>query len=514
MKYSIQKTWRLLPIGSVLLFSVSSHAQTAPELPGPEDRDALPAVFSTAASENLIRDAFDADTNGVQTSAPTDKVEIVQAKEQVKEGQGALAWSYQLDLEKTPELSIEAGPSLTRANSVRFWLRTDQPAAVGVFFEAPREAGSDAAPQRYSTTVWSNGTGWQPIELSIDRFVTESAAIDKAPPPPSWNSIGRYGVMDMTNQWLRRAGQARVKATRRLWIDDFQVSTRYASNLPLLPVAPPGTEPANPPAQLPNEAENDAPMMQPDQMPNQDIDNNGADFNPDNQQNGTENMPGNGNEEGNGNFEGNANGNEDGNGNFGGNQEFGNNGEDNNGGDEPQQPVDPTREMWQDRLGDPALWVPINTQTSRDANGIQWNYIRLANRVLALMAPVNGTLFEGFPPTVQPGGTKLTWSDLGKYNRRVRLVLELSTQKLTKINVAVTERSGATYSTTVLVDSRKRMHRETLYLNNFQVERTRPDANKQIDLDQIEYITISDVGAQTNVSGPNQITLKNVHWAY
>lgn len=463
-------------------WTIAARAQTAPVLPGADNDTAA----SGTVAKILLSDEQETDTEGIETSSPTDAVSIVRDGE-VRQGAGALRWNYMLDGDNLPQISLEAGTALSAARSVRFWLKTAQPAAIAMWFETARETGVDTVPKRFMAHFWSRGGDWQAIELARDRFVPQTpvaqnaakAADSTADPTEEnsdWNRIARYGLMDVSNFWLKRAGQARIKGARSLSLDSVQVSTEPAANTPLadavLPASQAETVPATPAPVAPR-IERDNRQTSRSQPPGASSD--ATALNEGELEDAEETA-------------------------------------------EPAAaPVDPPIVIAQDALGDGRLWIPINGQTTDSDKGLEWSLVRLANRNLSLMTAVNPQLFARFPlqaiqltPKPKPADLKA----LGKADRWARLVIDLSTQKATRINVAVVERGGATYSMTVPLDQRRKRHRQTLPLPRFQLERTSRDPNNQIDLDQIEYLSISDVGAQTGTSGPNLIRLNGLTWMY
>lgn len=477
----------------------AAHAQTAPVIPGANAE----AAASGATAQILLNDELETDTKGIETSSPTHTLAIVGEKE-AHEGLGALRWNYVLDGDNMPQIGLEGGAGLAAAGSVRFWLKTAQPAAIAMWFETAREAGVDTPPQRLVAHFWSRGGDWQAIELSRDRFVLQTPAAatkdaadnaDTAPDPDrEWSRIARYGVMDVTNFWLKRAGQPRLDGARSLWLDSVQVSTAPAANAPI--AAPVVNEAGAAPADtLAAEApvRKAAPGRVPPRAPNSSSSSSSSSSD-------SRQVPAAQNQRGVAQD---------------GDKEFAE--EEANEAAPDAAPVDPPIIIAQDAYGDGRLWIPINGQTTDSNNGLEWNLVRLANRNLSLMMPVAPQLFTRFPLQAIQLAPKPKAADLktlGKADRWVRLVLDLSTQKATRINVAVVERGGAVYSMTVPVDQRRKRHRQTLPLPRFQLERTSRDANNQIDLDQIEYLSVSDVGAQTGTSGPNLIRINGLVWMY
>jgi hypothetical protein len=474
-----------------LFHTAVARAQTAPVLPGPNTTETTTA----GVDSTLLSEAFEVEIEGIVTGAPGETAQLTREKDEVKEGQGALRWSYGLEMAKPATLTFEADRSLEGARTLRAWVRASQPAVIGFLLEAARENGADPPPpQRYIAAVWLHGNGWQPVELSLDRFVLQNAGESTLPAPtlPGWNRISRYGVLDLTNVWLQRAGEPRLTGKRRLWLDDLQITTQV-STLAAVPPATPPTPPAD--ANLePEEADEpgpDAPGPDTQQPP----DGREPPFGqapPDGQA-----PPG---------FEEQNQNRPDGNGDF-----------EPAGQEQDAAPiVEPPLMVHQDPLGNTSLWIPINGQISSDDNGLQWNYSRLANRTTALVAPVNPLWFQtlGQSEVKLDTSTRRDVSKIGKAQKWVKLVLDIRTRKLTRLNVAVTERGGAVYSQTLQVNPSRYTQRVTFLLPRFKNERTRPDNNGQIDLNQVETVTISDVGAQINIAGPNDITLRSATWMY
>ncbi|MDF2440088.1 MAG: hypothetical protein JWN98_1072 [Abditibacteriota bacterium] len=496
------------------------QAQTAPTLPGANTGTAA----SGATTQVLLNEELEANTQGIEASPPTATFSIVGDKE-AREGLGALRWNYVLEDDNKPQIGLEGGTGLDAAGSVRFWLKTSQPSAIAVWFETAREAGVETPPQRLVAHVWSRGGDWQAIEIARERFVLENPAATDAKATPAqnaagqgaagqgaaaevssdteraWSRITRYGVMDVTNVWLQRAGQSRLKATRSLWLDSILVSTTLAANAPVAPPVPVATAPQA----APEEDEEPVRPVAPPRVPQ-----NRPPYAGSSSSSSSSSSSGYGDQ-----FPG-AQGTFDGpqEGFLEGEEEFG---EEEENEQAPAAPVDPPVVIVQDGFGDGRLWIPINSQTTDSEKGLEWNLVRLANRNLSLMMPVASQLFTRYPVlSIQPEakGKGVNLGKLGKADRWVRLVLELSTQKATRLNVSVTERGGATYSMAVPLDQRRKRHRQILPLPRFQLERTSRDTNNQIDLDQIEYLTITDVGAQTGTAGPNLIRINGLAWMY
>jgi hypothetical protein len=470
-----------------------ARAQTAPVFEAPTATGSGP----TAASALLLRDELNgtgAEAAGPTTSAPAASATFTE--EAGASANRALRFDYTLSATNdAPEVSLPTGGPLAKARAVRLKLKTSAPAAVAIWFETAAGDGN-AKPLRYSTTVWSRGGGWLPLELDAARFHLTPADDKIATWNSGWGSVTRWGVQDATNTWSTRVGQGRSSGARSLWIDDIEVSTRTPSNSLQTASA---SAPAPLPAPVPDaEAGDEKAEFEANSQAQPQLDGGPQELD-----------------------EGARQGFDDPRGQVEVDGEFG----DEPGEDEPEaNEVDQARVqaeapqmVVQDGWGASELWIPFNSEVSPigTREGLKWSFVRLANRDSTLLSPVNGLWLRDFPEHAlkrTPRDPRIAFRV--QPDRLVSLAIDLSTTRATRLSVAVHERSGAVYSAVVALDPRRRKHRQLVALPDLKIEGARRDPNGQLDLAQIEAISLTDAGAQRGLPGPNEITLHGVAWIY
>src|SRR5205807_6899271 len=116
------------------------------------------------AHGQTIKHTFDSDVEGWMGFGQTAKVEITKEAANVKEGAGALQFSYSIEKGQVNALvhPVPEG-ALAKIKSVKFWIKTDHATPIIVMLQE-KEGG------HYATSFTSPKDQWQRAELALSDF--------------------------------------------------------------------------------------------------------------------------------------------------------------------------------------------------------------------------------------------------------------------------------------------------------------------------------------------------------
>ena len=181
----------------------------------------------------LLNHTFEENDGGWQGIGGYGAVSVTHDANLVKSGKGALQYSYAL---KKGEFCLMLLPTpdmlLSKAKSVRFWIKTDHATPIAAVMQE-KDGG------RYNAIFSVPKDTWQQVELSTADFVLDRSK--DAPNDPDgkldMDLVDNFGIADMAQIFIQGdAALATVlgvsEGPRKLYMDDFTVNT---------PVIPPSS---------------------------------------------------------------------------------------------------------------------------------------------------------------------------------------------------------------------------------------------------------------------------------
>jgi hypothetical protein len=172
---------------------------------------AVAALRPAAAVNVLYRESFDNGTGGWTNANPNGPAPTF-SNLIAHQGSALECWYDLPDAAHPFILAKPEPPSLAGARSLRFWLRTSQPAIIVVHLSKANGAG-------YETAVFTAAATWQHVELSLDRFRLSQDSDDPD---------GHLDPAQIVHIALIDASRVIPLPTndvvhRGLWLDEFQV---------------------------------------------------------------------------------------------------------------------------------------------------------------------------------------------------------------------------------------------------------------------------------------------------
>jgi hypothetical protein len=170
-------------------------------------------------SEILLHQDFEGQLSGWSTIGPEGVVRIVKDPGAAHGGTGTLAFTYEIKPGQIAAAVLPATPALARMESLRFWLKIDRQAPVGVLFSERKPGGGN-----YTAVVWAPANGWQLVELTPTDFVLAEGPDDPKDPDGKLDldQLQGIGIFDLSGFFRAPNGQAAGAAgPHTIWIDDF-----------------------------------------------------------------------------------------------------------------------------------------------------------------------------------------------------------------------------------------------------------------------------------------------------
>src|SRR5713226_4062066 len=123
------------------------------------------------------------------------KTKVTQDTVEVKEGSGALKVKYEfVPNEYGSAVVAVKEDSMAKMQTIRFWLKSDLPTAVGVVLSERTPNGG-----AYSASFWSPENTWQRIELAPNDFALNEGPADSPDPNGRLDAdrIQGIGIIDL-----------------------------------------------------------------------------------------------------------------------------------------------------------------------------------------------------------------------------------------------------------------------------------------------------------------------------
>jgi hypothetical protein len=180
----------------------------------------LAATLLAAAQQNsevLVHQDFETGATGwFAMGAGGGSVRVTHEPGQTHSGNGALAFTYEVKRGQTSAAVMPAPPALARMQHLRFWVKTDRDAPVGVLLSEAQPGGG-----HYTAWFWSPANAWQQIDLTPADFVLADGPQDPkdADGKLDLDQLQGVGVLDLASFFPAAIGQA---GPRTMWIDDFE----------------------------------------------------------------------------------------------------------------------------------------------------------------------------------------------------------------------------------------------------------------------------------------------------
>lgn len=181
-----------------------------------------PEVTVPNEATPLLACHFDGETEGWVSVDQVSVVAVATREEYVRAGGGSLEFTYILPRPEQvqqgkalPALLAPLNADLKAARSLRFWLRTDQPAAMVVLL-------SEADGSHYDAALYSPADTWQQVALSLDRFTLGDDSTDENDrlDPDQIRSVGFIDASFFLSSLNR---QPVAQEDRQFWLDEFEV---------------------------------------------------------------------------------------------------------------------------------------------------------------------------------------------------------------------------------------------------------------------------------------------------
>jgi hypothetical protein len=180
-----------------------------------------------APSAALLRQAFDETEQGWAAMGPNARATLVRDAANVKLGTGALKLDYQVAKgEMNGVMAMVTEPIPARAKSVRFWVKADYNASLGLMVQE-REPGG-----RYAATFYVPAGKWQEVEIALSDMVLSDGKDDPKDTDGklSVDQIAGYGIVDMSQMFVQADNADLLRllnlksGPHTLYLDEFVVS--------------------------------------------------------------------------------------------------------------------------------------------------------------------------------------------------------------------------------------------------------------------------------------------------
>ncbi|HZO91009.1 MAG TPA: hypothetical protein VFB38_21975 [Chthonomonadaceae bacterium] len=187
-------------------------------------------------TQSLFRDTFDSETGGWMALGPSGKASVTTDAAHVKEGKGALEFTYTVG--KAGEANAGGPPvdillrptpdgALAKMRSLRFWARADADTPLVVTL-SEKEGG------HYNTIVWLPKDTWQQVLLSPEDFWLGDGKDDPKDPDGKLD-LDKVENVGLVNVWaflaLGASDNPQIApifaphlGAHSLWLDDFTAS--------------------------------------------------------------------------------------------------------------------------------------------------------------------------------------------------------------------------------------------------------------------------------------------------
>src|ERR1043166_342621 len=146
------------------------------------------------------------------------KVAITRDAQHVKQGRGALSYTYEVTNDAFRALTIQRPKDFTGMASLHFWVKCTSATALMVGLNETGGASFQAA-------VYCNQGAWQEVVLNLDELTLDDR--NKKPGGKlELDEVESFYLADLGNFLVRMLPD--VKGTRILWLDDVSFSPKPA----------------------------------------------------------------------------------------------------------------------------------------------------------------------------------------------------------------------------------------------------------------------------------------------
>jgi hypothetical protein len=171
---------------------------------------------------------FEKDTGDWTTMGGGGSRRVTHDPADVKNGAGALAFSYDLSQKGMAAAVIPANGSLGSMQRLRTWIKTDHDTAVAFLLSEKKPGGN------YTAWVWAPANRWQQVDLLLAEFAVSDGPNDPVDPDGKLDAdqIEGIAVIDLAFFFNGVAGNPdsplvvhKSEGKHRLILDDFEVLT-------------------------------------------------------------------------------------------------------------------------------------------------------------------------------------------------------------------------------------------------------------------------------------------------
>jgi hypothetical protein len=146
------------------------------------------------------------------------KVAITHDAQHVKQGRGALAYTYEIGPDAFRALSIQRPKDFTGMASLHFWVKCTSATAIMVGLN---ETGGAA----FQASVYCPSGSWQEVALNIDELTLDDPK-KKPEGKLDLDAVESFYLLDLGGFLVRMLPE--IKGTRILWLDDVSFSSKPA----------------------------------------------------------------------------------------------------------------------------------------------------------------------------------------------------------------------------------------------------------------------------------------------
>ncbi len=183
------------------------------------------AAMAQDASAPILSHSFEENDGGWQALGGSAMVSLTHDEAAVKSGKGALQYNYAI---KKGEFTLLLLPTpdrvLSKAKSLRFWVKSDHAGPLGVVMQE-KDGG------HYNAVFSTPKNMWQQVELSTADFVLDTSK--DAPKDPDGkldlDAVEGVGIADMAQIFVQSdpalaSALGISEGPRKLYLDDFSVT--------------------------------------------------------------------------------------------------------------------------------------------------------------------------------------------------------------------------------------------------------------------------------------------------